>query len=112
MKYQEIQNESPTAPQPVDRMLGGLVRLGKICLLLLVVPVVVEIYKKPLAEQNAQREKLEALKTQRDALAGTRDKLVRQMDWIKNDKDHDYLEMRARDHEHMHKKGEYVIRFE
>ncbi|GEP42017.1 FtsB family cell division protein [Brevifollis gellanilyticus] len=110
MKYQEIQNESPTAPQPVDRMLGGLVRLGKICLLLLVVPVVVEIYKKPLAEQNAQREKLEALKTQRDALAGTRDKLVRQMDWIKNDTA--YLEMRARDHEHMHKKGEYVIRFE
>lgn len=110
MKYQEIQNESPTAPQPVDRMLGGLVRLGKICLLLLVVPVVVEIYKKPLAEQNAQREKLEALKTQRDTLAGTRDKLVRQMDWIKNDTA--YLEMRARDHEHMHKKGEYVIRFE
>ena len=110
MKYQEIQNESPTAPQPVDRMLGGLVRLGKICLLLLVVPVVVEIYKKPLAEQNAQREKLEALKGERDALAGTRDKLVRQMDWIKNDTA--YLEMRARDHEHMHKKGEYVIRFE
>ncbi len=110
MKYQEIQNESPTAPQPVDRMLGGLVRLGKICLLLLVVPVVVEIYKKPLAEQNAQRERLEALQGERDALSGTRDKLVRQMDWIKNDTA--YLEMRARDHEHMHKKGEYVIRFE
>jgi len=112
MKYQEIQNESPTAPQPVDRMLGGLVRLGKICLLLLVVPVVVEIYKKPLAEQNAQRDKLETMKKQRDGLAANRDKLLRQMDWIKNEKDHSYLEMRARDHEHMHKKGEYVIRFE
>jgi hypothetical protein len=32
------------------------------------------------------------------------------MDWIKTDTS--YLEMRARDHEHMHKKGEYVIRFE
>lgn len=110
MKYQEIQNENPTAPQAVDRMLGGLVRLGKFCLLLLVVPVVVEIYKKPLAEQNAQRDKLEAMKVQRDALASTRDKLVRQMDWIKTDTS--YLEMRARDHEHMHKKGEYVIRLE
>ncbi len=110
MKYQEIQNENPTAPQAVDRMLGGLVRLGKFCLLLLVVPVVVEIYKKPLAEQNAQRDKLEAMNVQRDALASTRDKLVRQMDWIKTDAS--YLEMRARDHEHMHKKGEYVIRLE
>lgn len=110
MKYQEIQNENPTAPQAVDRMLGGLVRLGKFCLLLLVVPVVVEIYKKPLAEQNAQRDKLETMKVQRDALASTRDKLVRQMDWIKTDTS--YLEMRARDHEHMHKKGEYVIRLE
>jgi len=110
MKYQEIQNENPTAPQAVDRMLGGLVRLGKFCLLLLVVPVVVEIYKKPLAEQNAQRAKLEAMKVQRDELASTRDKLVRQMDWIKSDTS--YLEMRARDHEHMHKKGEYVIRLE
>jgi cell division protein FtsB len=110
MKYQEIQNENPTAPQAVDRMLGGLVRLGKFCLLLLVVPVVVEIYKKPLAEQNAQRDKLEAMKIQRDELASTRDKLVRQMDWIKSDTS--YLEMRARDHEHMHKKGEYVIRLE
>lgn len=110
MKYQEIQNENPAAPQAVDRMLGGLVRLGKFCLLLLVVPVVVEIYKKPLAEQNAQRDKLEAMKVQRDALASTRDKLVRQMDWIKTDTS--YLEMRARDHEHMHKKGEYVIRLE
>lgn len=110
MKYQEIQNEAHTAPQPVDRMLGGLVRLGKFCLLLLVVPIVVEIYKKPLAEQNAQRDKLEAMKVQRDTLASTRDKLVRQMDWIKTDTS--YLEMRARDHEHMHKKGEYVIRLE
>jgi cell division protein FtsB len=75
-----------------------------------VVPVVVEIYKKPLAEQNAQRDKLEAMKVQRDELAASRDKLVRQMDWIKTDTS--YLEMRARDHEHMHKKGEYVIRFE
>lgn len=110
MKYEEIQNENPTAPQAVDRMLSGLVRLGKFCLLLLVVPVVVDIYKKPLAEQNAQRDKLEAMNVQRDALASTRDKLARQMDWIKTDAS--YLEMRARDHEHMHKKGEYVIRLE
>jgi cell division protein FtsB len=110
MKHQEIQNEAHSSPPTVDRMIGGLVRLGKFCLLLLVVPVVVEIYKKPLAEQNAQRHKLEVMKAQRDLLASTRDKLVRQMEWIKTDTN--YLEMRARDHEHMHKRGEYVIRLE
>ena len=110
MKYQEIQHEARIAPQPVDRMLSGLVGIGKFCLLLLVVPVVVEIYKKPLAEQNAQRARLEALKDVRDERAATRDKLLRQVEWIKTDTA--YLEMRARDHEHMHKKGEYVIRIE
>ena len=39
MKYQEIQHEARTAPQPVDRMLNGLVGIGKFCLLLLVVAV-------------------------------------------------------------------------
>ncbi len=110
MKYQEIQNENPAAPQPVDRMMGGLIRLGKFCLGLLVVPLLVEVYKHPVAEQNAQREKLEAIQAQRDALTARRDKLLRQMEWIKTDTA--YLEMRARDHEHMHRKGEYVIRIE
>jgi len=109
MKYEEFQIEHQQ-PQVVDRALHGLVRLGKFCLVLLVVPVVVAVYRQPLAEQNTQRAKLEAMKSQRDGLTVQRDKLVRQVEWIKTDTD--YLEMRARDHEHMHKKGEYVIRFE
>lgn len=109
MKYQEIQIEHEK-PQRVERCLRGVVRVGKFCLLLLVVPVVVAVYRQPLAEQNAQRAKLQAMKIQRDGLLAQRDKLLRQVEWIKTDTN--YLEIRARDHEHMHKKGEYVIRFE
>lgn len=109
MKYQEIQIEAEP-PQRIERCLRGLVRLGKFCLLLLVVPVVVAVYRHPLSEQNSQRARLEAMKVERDGLISQRDKLLRQVEWIKTDTS--YLEMRARDHEHMHKKGEYVIRFE
>lgn len=109
MKYEEFRIEHDQ-PQHLERWLRALVRLGKFCLLLLVVPVVLAAYKKPLAEQNAQRAKLEAMKTRRDALLAQRDKLQRQVDWIKTDTN--YLEIRARDHLNMHKKGEYIIRFE
>ncbi|MDZ4287896.1 MAG: septum formation initiator family protein, partial [Prosthecobacter sp.] len=109
MEYHEFQTEDET-PQHVERWLRALVRVGKFCLLLLVVPAVLMIYRHPLAEQKAMRDKLEAMKQQRDGLVAERDKLKRQSDWIKSDPN--YLEIRARDHENMHKKGEYVIRFE
>jgi len=108
MEYHEFQIDHEK-PQQVERWLRALVRLGKFCLLLLAVPVVIAIYKQPLAEQNAMRGKLSAMQGQRDALKAERDKLLRQVDWIKTDPN--YLEIRARDHENMHKKGEYVIRF-
>lgn len=108
MEYREF-NTDHARPQPLDRCLKALVRLGKFCLLLLAVPVVIAIYKKPLAEQNAMRAKLAVMENQRDALKAERDKLLRQVEWIKTDPN--YLEIRARDHENMHKKGEYVIRF-
>jgi cell division protein FtsB len=110
MRYEEFHIEAPQPEKHVDRALRGLVRLGKFCLLLLVVPVVVAVYRHPLAEQKAQRAKLEAMQTERDALEARRDRLFREVEWIKGDTT--YLEMRARDHVHMHKKGEYVIRFE
>lgn len=108
MEYQEYPIEHER-PQQAERWLRALVRLGKFCLLLLAVPVVIAIYKKPLAEQNAMRQKLASMQAQRDTLKGERDKLLRQVEWIKTDPN--YLEIRARDHENMHKKGEYVIRF-
>ncbi|HEY1081235.1 MAG TPA: septum formation initiator family protein [Prosthecobacter sp.] len=108
MEYNEFQIEQERPPQ-TEKWLRALVRLGKFCLLLLAVPVVIAIYKKPLAEQNAMRTKLASMEAQRDGLKAERDKLLRQVDWIKTDPN--YLEMRARDHENMHKKGEYVIRF-
>ncbi len=108
MEYTEFQPEHEQ-PQHLERWLKGLVRLGKFCLLLLAVPLVMAVYKKPLAEQNTMRAKLAAMETQRNTLKAQRDKLLRQVDWIKADTS--YLEIRARDHENMHKKGEYVIRF-
>lgn len=110
MKYEEFHIEPPQPEKHVDRALRGLVSLGKFCLLLLVVPVVVAVYRQPLAEQQAQRARLEAMQLKRDSLQARRDQLLRQVEWIKTDTS--YLETRARDHEHMHKKGEYVIRFE
>ena len=93
-----------------DRWMRAIIGLGKFCILLLAVPVVIQIHQQPLAEQNAMREKLKTMTAQRDALLATRDKLQRQVEWIKNDTG--YLESRARAHELMHKKGEYVIRFQ
>lgn len=109
MEFQDYNIEQEKPPQ-AERWLRALVRLGKFCLLLLAVPVVIAIYKKPLAEQNTMRQKLAAMEAQRDNLKAERDKLLRQVDWIKTDTD--YLEIRARDHENMHKTGEYVIRFQ
>lgn len=109
MQHQGIQSPSES-PQQLERWLRALVRIGKFCLLLLVVPAVLAIYRKPLAEQNAMRAKLEVLKKERDVVLAERDKLKREVEWIKSDVN--YLEIKARDHEGMHKKGEYVIRFE
>lgn len=93
-----------------DRWMRAIIGLGKFCILLLAVPAVVQIHQQPLAEQNAMRDKLKSMTEERDALLAKRDKLQRQVEWIKNDTG--YLEIRARDHELMHKKGEYVIRFQ
>lgn len=94
----------------LERWLRRGIRAGKFCALLLVVPVIVKFHQGPMAEQQAMRARLEELRLERDTLQAEHDKLLRQVDWIKNDIG--YLEVRARDHENMHKKGEYVIRFE
>jgi cell division protein FtsB len=60
--------------------------------------------------QTAMRSKLEQLKDQRDTLKENRDKLLRRMEWLKND--NSYLETAARDRLNLQKEGEYVLRFE
>jgi cell division protein FtsB len=97
MEYHEFQTDEET-PQHVERWLRTLV-----------VPAVLLVYRQPLAEQKAMRAKLESMREQSQTLTAERDKLKRQADWIRSDPN--YLEIRARDHENMHKKGEYVIRF-
>ncbi len=110
MKARPILHENRLEPQPVDRVLGLLVNLGKICLILLLVPVVWEVCQLPKAEQEAQQQKLNSLHEEKARLFAVCEKLKRQIGWIKTDTA--YLEMRARDHENMQKKGEYVIRIE
>jgi cell division protein FtsB len=61
-------------------------------------------------KQAAMRGKLEQLQAERDVLKSDRDKLLRRMEWIKND--NAYLEMAARDRLHLQKEGEYILRFE
>jgi cell division protein FtsB len=61
-------------------------------------------------KQAAMRGTLEQLQAERDVLKSDRDKLLRRMEWIKND--NAYLEMAARDRLHLQKEGEYILRFE
>jgi cell division protein FtsB len=110
MKPRYSPSEAHLEPQPVDRVLGLLVNFGKVCLILLLVPVVWEVCQLPKAEQEAQLQKLNVLYQEKAALSAVCEKLKRQIGWIKTDTA--YLEMRARDHENMQKKGEYVIRIE
>jgi cell division protein FtsB len=109
MMHEAFPPDTPPEPR-LERWLRRLIRTVKFCALLLVVPLVIHQYKRPMAEQQAMRDRLETLRAERDRRLAERDKLLRQVDWIKNDIG--YLEARARDHENMHKKGEYVIRFE
>ena len=88
----------------------AFLKIGRFVLLLLVVPVVYVLCDNPMDEQLAMRTKLEKLREERDALKGDRDKLLRRMEWIKDD--NAYLEMAARDRLHLQKEGEYVLRFE
>ena len=88
----------------------ALLKLARFVLLLLVIPVIYVLCDNPLDEQLAMRTKLDQLKEQRDTLKADRDKLLRRMEWVKNDSA--YLETAARDRLHLQKEGEYVLRFE
>jgi cell division protein FtsB len=108
MNYREVRAAEPRTPW--EYWMRALLKLAKFVLLLLVVPVIYVLCDNPLDEQLAMRTKLDQLKAQRDVVKTDRDKLLRRMEWIKND--NAYLEMAARDRLHMQKEGEYVLRFE
>ena len=107
MNYREVR-----ASEPQTRWEGwvrAFLKVGRFVLLLLVVPVVYVLCDNPIDTQNAMRTKLDQLKEQRDKLQSDRDKVLRRMEWIKND--NAYLEMAARDRLHLQKEGEFVLRF-
>ena len=108
MNYREVRASEPQTPR--EFWMRALLKVAKFILLLLVVPVIYVLCDNPMDTQMAMRTKLDQLKVQRDTLKTDRDKLLRRMEWIKND--NAYLEMAARDRLHLQKEGEYVLRFE
>jgi cell division protein FtsB len=107
MNYREVR-----ASEPQSRWEGwvrAFLKVARFVLLLLIVPVVYVLCDNPIDAQNAMRTRLEQLKEQRDTLQSDRDKLLRRMEWIKDD--NAYLEMAARDRLHLQKEGEFVLRF-
>ena len=108
MTDREVRASEPQTPW--EFWMRALLKVAKFILLLLVVPVIYVLCDNPMDTQMAMRTKLDQLKVQRDTLKTDRDKLLRRMEWIKND--NAYLEMAARDRLHLQKEGEYVLRFE
>jgi cell division protein FtsB len=108
MNYREVRASEPQ--KPWEFWMRAFLKLARFILLLLVVPVVYVLCDNPMDTQLAMRTKLDELQKQRDTLKADRDKLLRRMEWIKND--NAYLEMAARDRLHLQREGEYVLRFE
>lgn len=108
MNYQELR-ASESRPG-WEFWMRAVLKVARFVLLLLVVPVIYVLCDNPMDTQLAMRARLEQLKIERDSLKENRDKLLRRMEWLKND--NAYLETAARDRLNLQKEGEYVLRFE
>ncbi|MCX6839704.1 MAG: septum formation initiator family protein [Verrucomicrobia bacterium] len=108
MNYRELRASDPQGTW--ETWMRAVLKVARFILLLLTIPVVYVLCDNPMDKQAAMRGKLEQLQGERDVLKSDRDKLLRRMEWIKND--NDYLEMAARDRLHLQKEGEYILRFE
>ena len=108
MNYRELRASEPQGTW--ETWMRAVLKVARFVLLLLTIPVVYVLCDNPMDKQAAMRGKLEQLQAERDVLKSDRDKLLRRMEWIKND--NDYLEMAARDRLHLQKEGEYILRFE
>ena len=107
MNYRELRASDPQGTW--ETWMRAVLKVARFVLLLLTIPVVYVLCDNPMDKQAAMRGKLEQLQGERDVLKSDRDKLLRRMEWIKND--NDYLEMAARDRLHLQKEGEFVLRF-
>ena len=108
MNYRELRASDPQGTW--ETWMRAVLKVARFVLLLLTIPVVYVLCDNPMDKQAAMRGKLEQLQAERDVLKNDRDKLLRRMEWIKND--NAYLEMAARDRLHLQKEGEYILRFE
>ena len=107
MNYRELRASEPQGTW--ENWMRAVLKVARFVLLLLTIPVVYVLCDNPMDRQAAMRGKLEQLQAERDVLKSDRDKLLRRMEWIKND--NAYLEMAARDRLHLQKEGEFVLRF-
>ncbi|MEZ5384699.1 MAG: septum formation initiator family protein [Prosthecobacter sp.] len=108
MNTRELRASEPQTPWVY--WMRAVLKVARFVLMLLVAPVIYVLTYHPMDTQLAMRENLIQLSEQRDVLRNERDKLLRRMEWIKEDDS--YLETAARDRLHLQKEGEYVIRFE
>jgi cell division protein FtsB len=108
MNYRELRASEPQGTW--ETWMRAVLKVARFVLLLLTIPVVYVLCDNPMDKQAAMRGKLEQLQAERDVLKSDRDKLLRRMEWIKND--NAYLEMATRDRLHLQKEGEYILRFE
>jgi cell division protein FtsB len=108
MNYRELRASEPQGSW--ETWMRAVLKVARFVLLLLTIPVVYVLCDNPMDKQAAMRSKLEQLQGERDVLKSDRDKLLRRMEWIKND--NAYLEMAARDRLHLQKEGEFILRFE
>jgi cell division protein FtsB len=110
MTLDEAGHPHPGADRP--SLLQSLVRLNRYALLLLLIPAGV-IYFWPGPEwkkQEAAKQTLHDLTTQRDGLVHKVEKLEKKLELIKNDPE--YLETMARDRLSLQKDGEIILHFE
>ncbi|MDH4454679.1 MAG: hypothetical protein QE570_16020 [Verrucomicrobiota bacterium] len=108
MNYRELRASDPQGTW--ETWMRAVLKVARFVLLLLTIPVVYVLCDNPMDKQAAMRGKLEQLQGERDVLKSDRDKLLRRMEWIKND--NDYLEVAARVPLHLQKEGVYILRFE
>lgn len=91
-------------------ILGGLVRLNRYLLVLLIIPAGLIYFWPPFKERDAAQERLQALVQERDVLKEKTTRFQQKLELIKNDPD--YLEAMARDRLHLQKDGEVILRFD
>lgn len=102
MKRRDEQHEVTTIWQAVSRCLGWAVSIVLVCIGL-------ALFKPQINRREKLDARIEALRTERDAMRKSHQAFKARLDWIKNDPA--YLEVFARDRLDLARPGEAVFQF-